>query len=75
CSELNGEALFVCLVTKDIADKVHAGQILRAFADAAGGRGGGKETMAQGGSRDVNKAKKALESLSQIIEEVMKVKA
>ncbi len=75
CSEQAGEALFVCLVTKDLADRVHAGQVLRAFAEASGGRGGGKETMAQGGTKSPDRARKALERLPEILEEALKVSA
>ena len=40
-------------VTKDLADRVNAGDLLREFAERVGGKGGGKADMAQGGGTDV----------------------
>jgi alanyl-tRNA synthetase len=40
-------------VTKDLTDRVKAGDLMREFADRLGGKGGGKPDMAQGGGTDV----------------------
>ncbi len=45
----NSHVSMVAMVTKDLVDSYHAGQILNAVAKAAGGKGGGKADMAQGG--------------------------
>ena len=40
-------------VTKDLTDRVKAGDLMREFAAGLGGKGGGKPDMAQGGGTDV----------------------
>jgi alanyl-tRNA synthetase len=66
----NGEASFLSMVTKDIAKKIKAGEILKKVAEAAGGRGGGKPEMAEGGTKDIAKLDKALEAVYDIIRKV-----
>ena len=39
-------------VTKDLAGKVHAGQLIAALATHVGGRGGGRPDLAQAGGPD-----------------------
>jgi len=40
-------------VTKDLTDRVKAGDLMREFSQRLGGKGGGKPDMAQGGGNDV----------------------
>jgi alanyl-tRNA synthetase len=40
-------------VTKDLTDRVKAGDLMREFATRLGGKGGGRPDMAQGGGTDV----------------------
>jgi alanyl-tRNA synthetase len=40
-------------VTKDLTDRVKAGDLMREFATQLGGKGGGRPDMAQGGGSDV----------------------
>ncbi len=40
-------------VTKNLTDRVKAGDLMREFAERLGGKGGGKADMAQGGGTDV----------------------
>jgi alanyl-tRNA synthetase len=40
-------------VTKDLTDRVKAGDLMREFANRLGGKGGGRPDMAQGGGTDV----------------------
>ena len=40
-------------VTKDLTDRVKAGDLMREFATRLGGKGGGRPDMAQGGGSDV----------------------
>jgi len=52
---------FVCMATKEAVSKgAHAGNIVKATAQAAGGNGGGRPDMAQAGGKDVNKLEEAL---------------
>lgn len=40
-------------VTKDLTDRIRAGDLMREFAGRLGGKGGGRPDMAQGGGSDV----------------------
>jgi len=68
-SAVNGEAAFLSMVTKDLTKKIKAGEILKKVAEIAGGRGGGKPEMAEGGTKDIAKLDKALEAVYDIIEQ------
>ncbi|WP_252180557.1 alanine--tRNA ligase [Endozoicomonas sp. 4G] len=61
-----GHAKFplVAGVTKDLTDKVKAGDLLKMVAGKVGGRGGGRPDFAQGGGADASKIKEALESIT-----------
>ncbi|MEJ2696828.1 MAG: alanine--tRNA ligase [Candidatus Sulfobium sp.] len=61
------QASIVAMVTRDLTDRYNAGDILREVATAAGGRGGGKREIAQGGTKDIKRLDKALESLYDIV--------
>lgn len=50
-------------VTKDLTDKVRAGDVMKEFAGRVGGKGGGRPDMAQGGGTDVNALEPALADL------------
>jgi alanyl-tRNA synthetase len=50
-------------VTKDLTDRVKAGDLMREFAQRLGGKGGGRPDMAQGGGSDVAGLAAALESV------------
>ncbi len=52
---------FVAMATDDAVKKgVHAGQMIKNAAAAAGGSGGGRPNMAQAGAKDVTKIEEAL---------------
>ena len=63
------EATFVAGVTSNLAkDKgLHAGKIIQAVVSLAGGRGGGRPELAQGGCKDSNKAKDAIDGVVKIV--------
>jgi len=48
----DGSVAFVCAVTKDLTQKVQAGKLAAALAQAVGGKGGGRPDMAEGGGKD-----------------------
>ena len=50
-------------VTKDLTDKVRAGDVMKEFAGRVGGKGGGRPDMAQGGGVDVSALQPALADL------------
>jgi alanyl-tRNA synthetase len=65
-SKAGEKALLLCMVTKDLAGKYHAGNIIKELAPLVGGSGGGRPDMAQaGGTRPENLGKifSALEKL------------
>lgn len=66
-SVLDGQAGIVCMVTKDLTQRYHAGEIVKALAKITGGKGGGKSEMAQGGTKEIGKLDEALDALYDII--------
>jgi alanyl-tRNA synthetase len=66
-SVIDSQAAIVCMVTKDMKDRYNAGEIVKSISIIAGGKGGGKPEMAQGGTKDIEKLDNALESLYDII--------
>ena len=65
-SKAGEKALLLCMVTKDLAGKYHAGNIIKELAPIVGGSGGGRPDMAQaGGTKPENLGKifPALEKL------------
>ncbi|RJQ46682.1 MAG: alanine--tRNA ligase [Nitrospiraceae bacterium] len=65
----DGQAYYVSAVTKDLASRFHAGEILK---QVTGGKGGGRPDMAQGGTKDVEGMDKAIKSVVDIIREQVK---
>ncbi|QIB66966.1 alanine--tRNA ligase [Kineobactrum salinum] len=49
----DGKIALVAGVTRDLTDRVKAGDLMREFAGRLGGKGGGRPDMAQGGGSDV----------------------
>lgn len=62
-STTDDQTTFLSMVTKDLTKRFHAGQILKEAAQSAGGRGGGKPDMAQGGTRETDKVDIALKTV------------
>ncbi len=57
---------FVAAVTPDLVERgFHAGQLVKLVAEAVGGGGGGRPTMAQAGGRDLNRMGEALQLVPQ----------
>lgn len=71
-SAKNGEASFLSMVTKDLTDHLRAGDILKAVSQLAGGRGGGKPEMAEGGTKEIEKLDSALEAVYDIVKKRVK---
>lgn len=63
----------VVTATKDVVDKgVHCGNIVKAIAQVAGGKGGGRPNMAQAGAPDVSKVNDALNYASEVLKSQVK---
>ncbi len=64
----DGKITFVAMATKDAVNKgVHCGNIIKEITAIAGGRGGGKPDMAQGGGTDSTKIDDALAKVDDLI--------
>jgi len=66
---VSGEKVsLLAMVTKDLTDRFHAGNLLKAVAQVVDGRGGGRPDMAQGGGKDATKVPDALAVAVQYVE-------
>jgi alanyl-tRNA synthetase len=70
-SVTDGNAAILCMVTKDLTNQYNAGDIVKKISAIAGGKGGGKPEMAQGGTKDIDKLNAALQSIYDIISEAV----
>ncbi|MGZ3595595.1 MAG: DHHA1 domain-containing protein, partial [Syntrophales bacterium] len=61
------KAMLLCMVTKDLTDRYHAGNIIKEIAPIIGGSGGGRPDMAQAGGPQPENVKKALDKLAKMI--------
>jgi alanyl-tRNA synthetase len=67
-AEADGKALLLVAVTKDLTDRLKAGDLIRPFAEGVGGRGGGRADLAQAGGPDPSKLDAALENFYAVVE-------
>jgi len=63
----SGKALLIAVVTKDLAGKFHAGNIIKHAAGVVGGGGGGRPDMAQAGGSQPENLDKALAAALEMI--------
>jgi alanyl-tRNA synthetase len=63
------KAILLCLVTKDLTNRFHAGNIIEKIAPIVGGSGGGRPDMAQAGGQKPQNLAKALAKLEDILSE------
>jgi len=68
-SKVGKKGMLHCLVTKDLTDKFHAGNIVKEIAPIVGGSGGGRPDMAQAGGAKPEKLQEALDRLEEILQE------
>ncbi|OPL10522.1 MAG: hypothetical protein AVO38_16500 [delta proteobacterium ML8_D] len=66
-SQTSGKALLLVLVTKDLTDRLHAGNIIKQIANMIGGGGGGSPEMAQAGGPKPERLEEALEAAYDIV--------
>ncbi len=66
-SKVEGKAMLLCMVTKDLTDRYHAGNIIKAVAPIVGGSGGGRPDMAQAGGPQPENLERALAKLEELI--------
>jgi alanyl-tRNA synthetase len=61
------KAMLLCLVTKDLTGRYHAGNIIKQIAPIVGGSGGGRPDMAQAGGTKPENLQQALDRLETIL--------
>ncbi len=66
-SRFDGKAMLLCLVTKDLTDRYHAGKIIQSIAPLVGGSGGGRPDMAQAGGQRPEHLEEAIERLRDLL--------
>ncbi len=62
------KVLLIAVVTKDLTDRFHAGNIINQVASIVGGSGGGRPDMAQAGGTKPEKLDQALEKVYEVVE-------
>ncbi|MBW2703344.1 MAG: alanine--tRNA ligase, partial [Deltaproteobacteria bacterium] len=67
----DGKMSAVCSVTKSISGKAKAGDLLKAFFQITGGRGGGRPDFAQGGGGDPAKLDEGLDAFYPMVEKAL----
>jgi alanyl-tRNA synthetase len=70
--EIKGKAALLVLVSKDLTDKLNAGQLINKVASYVGGKGGGRPDMAQAGGPLADKVSEAISAVPHIVEASMK---
>jgi alanyl-tRNA synthetase len=65
----NDKAVFAVGVTKDLTDKVKAGDLVKELAKVTGGNGGGRPDFAQAGGKEGKLVPEALDLAKKILEE------
>ena len=63
-----GKVMLICMVTKDLANRFKAGDIIKQLSGVVGGKGGGRPDMAQGGGSQPERLAEALGALETIID-------
>ena len=67
-AEVDGKAAILVMVTKDLADKFNARDIINEIAGLVDGRGGGRPDMAQAGGKKPAGLQEALNKVAEVVE-------
>ena len=65
---MDGKVALVSGVTKDLTQRLHAGELVKGVAAIVGGSGGGRADMAQAGGKDAARLKEALAKVKELVE-------
>ncbi|RUM39345.1 MAG: alanine--tRNA ligase, partial [Desulfobulbus sp.] len=65
--EFGGKAALLALVSKDLTDRIKAGQLVKEVAAIVGGKGGGRPDMAQAGGPMADKLPEAMKAVPGIV--------
>jgi alanyl-tRNA synthetase len=66
-----GKVNLLVAVTKDLTDRLHAGKLVGAMAEAVGGKGGGRPDLAQAGGSQPEKLAAALKLASSLVRKTL----
>ncbi len=66
----DGKVAIAAGVTKDLASRIHAGDLVREVASLVGGRGGGRPDFAQAGGKDVGRVDEAIAAVPGLVEKM-----
>jgi alanyl-tRNA synthetase len=66
-ARVDGKALLIALVTRDLTNRFHAGNIVKKAAAVLGGSGGGRPDMAQAGGPQIAELDRALQSVEEFL--------
>ena len=66
--------MLMCMVTKDLVDKISANKVISLLAPMIEGGGGGKDSMATAGGKKIDGLDEALATSQKIIEELLNEK-
>jgi alanyl-tRNA synthetase len=66
-SQAGSKAMLIAVVTKDLTDRYHAGNIVKEIASVVGGRGGGRPDMAQAGGNQPENLDQALAKAYEVV--------
>jgi alanyl-tRNA synthetase len=66
-----GKAALLVVVTKDLAPRLKAGELIKSMAAEIGGTGGGRPEMAQAGGRRPERLDAALNKIFELVEQAM----
>jgi len=69
-SAAGSKVLLIVVVSKDLVDRYHAGNIVKQVAAVVGGGGGGRPDMAQAGGTKPEKLDSALDKAYEVIEKI-----
>ncbi len=68
----DGKVSLLVVVTKDLIDRLKAGELIKAMAAEVGGTGGGRPEMAQAGGKDPARLDAALEKVFGLVESTLR---
>ncbi|WP_369681987.1 alanine--tRNA ligase [Malonomonas rubra] len=66
-----GKVALLVAVTKDLTNKVKAGELIKPLAAIVGGRGGGKPELAQAGGADIDKVEALLQAAPEQLQQLL----
>ena len=71
---IDGKGAILAAVSDDLikSRKLNAGTIIKTLSEAAGGKGGGRPSLAQGGAKDLDALKSVYDKLNQTLTELIK---